>query len=59
MFASVSYFFTCIIESHKYAPLFCMLALGKTGEGACAQDSDNSSQSPLPTEDRQLGVQCH
>ena len=28
------------VESRNYAPLLCMLALGKTGEGAYSQDSD-------------------
>ena len=28
------------IESRKYAPLFCMLASGKTGEEAYARDRD-------------------
>ena len=31
------------IESHTYAPLFCMLALGKTGEGAYVRDCDVSA----------------
>ena len=28
------------VESRNYTPLLCMLALGKTGEGAYRQDSD-------------------
>ena len=28
------------VESRNYAPLLCMLALGKTGEGAYKRDSD-------------------
>ena len=31
------------IESSNHAPLFCMLALGKTGEGAYAWDHDISA----------------
>ena len=34
---------TCTVGSHKYAPLFCMLSSGKTGEGAYARDSDISA----------------
>ena len=35
--------FSPTVESCKYAPLFCMLASGKTGEGAYAQDHDISA----------------
>ena len=31
---------TCTVEFYNHAPLLCMIALGKTGEGAYAQDSD-------------------
>ena len=31
------------VESRKYASVFCMLALGKTGEGAYARDRDISA----------------
>ena len=34
---------TCTVVSRKYASLFCMLAPGKTGEGAYARDSDISA----------------
>ena len=39
------------VESRKYAPLFCMLASGKAGEGAYAWDHDISAWRPLPTND--------
>ena len=44
------------VESCKYAPLFCMLASGKTGEGAYARDHDTSARQPLPTNNRQVQV---
>ena len=31
----------CTVVSRKYAPLFCMLASGKTGEGAYARDRNS------------------
>ena len=45
-----------IIESHNYAPLLCMLALGKTGEGAYRRDSDIYMQRPLPTGECHMGA---
>ena len=41
------------VVSRKYAPLFCMLASDKTGEGAYAWDRNIAEWRPLPTDD------CH
>ena len=46
------------VESCEYAPLFCMLASGKTGEGAYSRDRDISEWRPLPTDDRHVGARC-
>ena len=37
-------------------PPLCMLALGKTGEGAYSQDSDIYMWRPLPTDECHVGV---
>jgi hypothetical protein len=44
------------VESYDYAPPFCMLALGKSGEGAYTRDSDISAWRPLPTDECQMGA---
>ena len=44
---------TCTVESRDYAPPFCMLALGKSGEGAYTRDRDIFAWRPLPTDE------CH
>ena len=33
----------CTVESRDYAPPFCMIALGKSGEGAYTRDRDISA----------------
>ena len=35
--------YTCTVESRDYASPFCMLALGKSGEGAYTRDRDISA----------------
>jgi hypothetical protein len=46
--------YTCTVESRDYAPPpLCMLALGKSGEGAYTRDPNISAWRPLPT------VECH
>ena len=45
------------VVSRKYAPLFCMPALSKTGEGAYARDHDISAWRPLPTDECHVGAQ--
>ena len=46
------------MQFRTYAPLFCMLALGKTGEGAYTRDSDISMWRPLPSADHHVGARC-
>ena len=45
-----------IVESHNYVPLLCMLALGKTGEGAYSWDGDIYMRQPLPTDEHHVGA---
>ena len=45
------------VVSRKYAPFFCMLSSGKTGEGAYARDRDISVWRPLPTNGRHVDAQ--
>ena len=45
------------VESHQYVPLFCMLASGKTGEGAYVRECDISVWRPLPTDDHHVDPQ--
>jgi hypothetical protein len=50
-------YYTFTVKSRDYMPPFCMLALGKSGEGAYTRDSDISVWRPLPTDKCHMGAQ--